>query len=587
MQGDFEKDLGEIIAVQHGVVAKDLDFQFDKAEPHLHPAEGAIFILDQSLRVSKGFVKIAESFRIRPAQIVGLDEDGESQDDEEEAAMGTLEHFLEVYRKSDEYSTRHKEIGGTIEDTRQARETLRDIANNKQAQQAIVRMGNLVKIVVPQLQLSFISLNLNFQWPPTLVALARQLGSVINLDLPTLLPLGCLSGGGPTGRLDTALAYSGGIIALMVFFICLCGVQSGIQSTWTQKGDKKAAGKAAHIANFFWALYTLVAPVVFSKVVWLASAGSNDDEIAGIMTIPVSITLLVLPILAPGIALTNMFIARREGRLHSRAFEARYGWLCARCDASTSHEIFGCNVNLRCRRYKANCFWWDILYIEARFMTTAAGTLLSNQVHVALTIIGIAAFLLFMQKAYQPFAETDEEKSQWNSANNVAILSYACQVIVLLCGLTSLWRDPGLTSETDAGYLAGYASGYDVGLLDGILCLVAMCALATPLLAGIYTVLQLLEPKLHEYLPNRLKRWRTRSEAQKFTNPLSAGDDMDDETIDGSSGSSESGNQSVMGIDEAVNYIAAEMARVGDVREIIRRVPMHPDVVALTSSNEE
>ena len=133
------------------------------------------------------------------------------------------------------------------------------------------------------------------------------------------------------------------------------------------------------------------------------------------------------------------------------------------------------------------------MYIEARFATLVAGSLIEDKNTSVLSILGIAVCMLVLQVVFKPFRETDQEKAKWTSTNHVGVLSYACQVIVLLCGLTSLSRNPEPVLDGDAyhndyvagyidGYHAGRVVGYDAGLLDGVLCLVSIIALLAPIL---------------------------------------------------------------------------------------------------------
>jgi hypothetical protein len=212
--------------------------------------------------------------------------------------------------------------------------------------------------------------------------------------------------------------------SLLLFFLLILAWQMDQKKRWEQRGDAVAAGQAAHLTNFLWALYTLTAPLVFSNLVWMLSS-SGDSRAAGVTLAAIAGPLLA--IIIPILAMWHMGKARHEGRLHSSAFEARYGWLCA--------------------RYEARCYWWDIVYIEARFATLVAGSLIEDKNTSVLSILGIAVCMLVLQVVFKPFRETDQEKAKWTSTNHVGVLSYACQVIVLLCGLTSLSMPGCLTGS--------------------------------------------------------------------------------------------------------------------------------------------
>jgi hypothetical protein len=133
------------------------------------------------------------------------------------------------------------------------------------------------------------------------------------------------------------------------------------------------------------------------------------------------------------------------------------------------------------------------------------GNLIGDKATVAHSILGIAIGMLVLQVVFRPFKETEEEQGKWTSTNRVGVLSYLCQVVVLLCGLTSLSRDPEPVldgSDYDEDYVAGYtkgykagrAQGYDAGLLDGMLCLVAILALLIPLVVASVILWEVLGP---------------------------------------------------------------------------------------------
>ena len=211
--------------------------------------------------------------------------------------------------------------------------------------------------------------------------------------------------------------------------------------------------------------------------------------------------------------------ARHESRLHSRAFEARFGWLCA--------------------RYTAQCYWWDLMYIETRFATLLVGGLVKNKSTAAFSILGIATGTLALQLIFKPFQETQEEKGKWTSTNNVGVLSYACQVIVLLCGLTSLYRDPEPELDADAvdddyiagfiaGHKAGRAQGYDAGLLDGVLCMVAILAMCTPVVVTVF-ILWTLFGAASRHEKGDTASTMVAIDQTTFVNPIDQGSDGEEE----------------------------------------------------------
>ena len=76
------------------------------------------------------------------------------------------------------------------------------------------------------------------------------------------------------------------------------------------------------MANFGWALLTLASPVAVSAV----------STVPGVSTEPGGFILPLPLMLIPLVAIRPLRKAKAAGILHSRSFEARYGWLCSRCD---------------------------------------------------------------------------------------------------------------------------------------------------------------------------------------------------------------------------------------------------------------
>eukprot|EP01046_Picozoa_sp_COSAG06_P035459 COSAG06_NODE_3816_length_4877_cov_4.725827_1_plen_500_part_10 len=484
LQAGFDKDVIKILAEQHGLEGDDALDVLSRQPQHVVEklADGALFIVANKVSQSDVFKEAVRPFEILPEQFVELNKKGHASSEQEEIVLARLEHFLETHRVSEDYSAHHDDIRGTVSESKGAQETLHQIARDQSARQAVARLANLVKIVLPQLQMSMFVLSLNFGWPPILIEIRRFFGIYINFDLPGLIPIACASGGGIAGEQATVGAFVLILGSVLVFFLFVGAWQWDQDQRWKKQGDTAAAGEAAHLTNFLWAVYTLTAPLVFSKIVWMLSS-SGESRAAG-MTVAF-IAGPVLVIVLPAHAWVQMAKARHEGRLHSRAFEARYGWLCA--------------------RYIARCYWWDLAYIEARFATLMVGNLIGDKATVAHSILGIAVGMLVLQVVFRPFQETEEEQGKWTSTNRVGVLSYLCQVVVLLCGLTSLSRDPepvldGSDYDEDyvAGYIKGYkagrAQGYDAGLLDGMLCLVAILALLIPLVVTSVILWEVLGP---------------------------------------------------------------------------------------------
>ena len=104
---------------------------------------------------------------------------------------------------------------------------------------------------------------------------------------------------------------------------------------WKLGDDEAAAATAAHAANFGWALFTLGSPAAVSGIVafrnW-GGPGRLGDELKLADELTVSVIMCSpFVLLIPLLALHRLHKAKAAGTLHSRAFEARYGWLCSRC----------------------------------------------------------------------------------------------------------------------------------------------------------------------------------------------------------------------------------------------------------------
>ena len=94
----------------------------------------------------------------------------------------------------------------------------------------------------------------------------------------------------------------------------------------TASSDEAAAARADHHANFGWALFTLGSPPVMAGI--LALFGRM---FIGVYSPFLAVLTSPFWLIAPLLAIRNMRQAKSAGILHSRAFEARYGWLCSWC----------------------------------------------------------------------------------------------------------------------------------------------------------------------------------------------------------------------------------------------------------------
>jgi hypothetical protein len=123
----------------------------------------------------------------------------------------------------------------------------------------------------------------------------------------------------------------------------------------------------------------------------------------------------------PTIALRAMKKAAAAGNIHSRQFESQYGWLCG--------------------RYRASCYYYEILFLVARLATMACMDTLGDKLDgllAAAFCIVISVVLLMFQLQLKPFLEHDDSPSQ----NSMAELGYVCTIVVLLCGSVSVIAKP-------------------------------------------------------------------------------------------------------------------------------------------------
>lgn len=130
-------------------------------------------------------------------------------------------------------------------------------------------------------------------------------------------------------------------ILLLLLLCCTGCISSRKRHKWKRVGDEAAGATAARMANFGWAMFTLGSPLAVSGLLALTKKLKGDNvggparSISGPGALVACIPfVLVIPLLA----LVQLYKAKTAGILHSRAFQARYGWLCNRYDASLLPE---------------------------------------------------------------------------------------------------------------------------------------------------------------------------------------------------------------------------------------------------------
>lgn len=97
-----------------------------------------------------------------------------------------------------------------------------------------------------------------------------------------------------------------------------------------------------------------------------------------------TVMLYIIAIMMPRLALKKkMTAAVKDGWVHSRAFESQYGWLCA--------------------RYRASCYYWELLFLEYRLVTIVASNVAEDGADAAYFCTGITLVMLALQYRMSPF----------------------------------------------------------------------------------------------------------------------------------------------------------------------------------------
>jgi hypothetical protein len=397
-------------------------------------ATGCVFVLFGVSADNQTILTLTEKLQITPDQIATSDANGGLDLDRKEQLLGQIEHFLEM--ESVDFLDNQEHFRSLVDARAEAQGALASALSNKSAQHAAKILGNQAKIVSAQLSQCFMALQLDLAWPNFLVSFGHWLGSFIVFDLEFFTVALCMR--------DEVVANTAVAVFLLVVFAVICVVVQHNQwrqgkcrkHTWnsgTADDNNAAAATAAHLTNTGWAAFTLLSPLVLSQCLFMAV---NNGQ---------HIPLIVLTVIIPGFALFKLLQARRGSRLHSRAFEASFGWLCA--------------------RYRPVCFWWEIIYLENRFAVIIAEQMLDPVAAVCVGIV-LTVVMLGLQHVNKPFMESEEEAEHWSSPNKMATLAYICQLIVMIAGLAS--------DNSSADTVAGVA-------LHVALSLIVMIALFLPL----------------------------------------------------------------------------------------------------------
>eukprot|EP01047_Picozoa_sp_COSAG01_P040572 COSAG01_NODE_3427_length_6093_cov_9.704943_2_plen_806_part_00 len=435
---------------------------------------GCVFVLcGEDVLQSAGYQWLRDTMLLSTDRFIVADARGQrskrshSSEQDVNATLGGVEAFLEDHE------------GSSAQREKAALESA-VLAEEAQAVLAAVRdsgkqLANLSKIVSAQLQQCLAVLAIDLHWSDFLIALRDYVASIILLDLFAIARMECAMYSlfaqpghrathiGPSG--DSSDARFLQTLMLLCIGCGLCGCARCNQYRWKHYDNASAGARATHLSNFGWALYTMLSPAAVSSLATNSniqfctlpprnrdlpiaySVECNQDNMRLIILGVPAVLICVLP---AGFALHRMRIANHKGLLRSRGFEAQYGWLCA--------------------RYRPACYWWEILYLEARFATIAAELMLPP-ITAALVILGLSATLLCLSIWLRPFEEMDDEATSWRtSANRQATIAYVCQLVVVSCGLISHMDEDEDTT------------------LDFVICAVVILALFLPLTMSGYLV---------------------------------------------------------------------------------------------------
>ena len=276
----------------------------------------------------------------------------------------------------------------TVKDAVNTRAAMTDFAASSEAKLVAGHVSSLVKIVTMQLQQSFSFISWKWGWPELLIDVRLWLGSFVLPDIARITNADCMAGGGEATMLMNGIGLPLLLFIVLVFVALMSNfmshgrgtchsallsvavlvggviggltgfVQAGMLGAWlgallgvlvyvgcTRRKAKKidgdtddaennntdasedeseAAARSANLSNFGWALFTLGSPIAVAGVCKLRIERPEDLVPALGFAMPF---VLIIPLFA----IWNLRKAKGAGILHSRAFLARYGWLCDRC----------------------------------------------------------------------------------------------------------------------------------------------------------------------------------------------------------------------------------------------------------------
>lgn len=331
---DFATSIAHLLAMRSGVenlLAGDgITLTREVSEANMETlgglAAGVVFVCcGDGVESQPGFQSAKEMLSLHDEQILRADEAGVTTDDGEHVteALNNLELFLSTHRHNHEHMQQQELLRDVID----SRAEVMDVLSDRNVQQAATHVATVFRIVSMQLQQCFTFIAWDWSWPQLLVGLRRWVGSWVLFDFPTLTSADCLVGGGDGAVVLSAIMIPFGLLLLLC---CSCCVSSYKRCKSKRRDDEAAMETAAHAANFGWALFTLGSPAAVSGIMGLLWVGGVAQQQGTAMAV-IMILLTPFVLLIPLLAVHRLRKAKAAGILHSRAFEARYGWLCSRC----------------------------------------------------------------------------------------------------------------------------------------------------------------------------------------------------------------------------------------------------------------
>ena len=345
----FSQDITGVLGIRSGIVLKASEIRDMPHHHKKHLSSGCIFVLcGEAVLNTDGHRFLVEALQVKEESLlVGDARTGEPKSiDDTNRLLGIMEDFLQNQR---EQTAEHEANSAAKEELIVDSVLFNSDAKSSiaAAQQAAKQLANVVKIVGAQLQQCLLVLSISLEWPQIVTDFASYFRGLVFLNIGDLVPLACTVDE-VQGDADTAGKYLKGVVALALPILIL---RSYHQWRWS-RGDVHSGETAAHLTNFMWALYTLVGVALLTQGlnaaqgVRVMDARTDSAAINALFTLLLSILAIVfIALYIPVHGLRKLAQARKKSLLRSRAFEARMGWLCARCVTPTRPPTLTCPVS--------------------------------------------------------------------------------------------------------------------------------------------------------------------------------------------------------------------------------------------------